>query len=179
MVGEIRDLEVGEIAVEAALTGHMVLSTLHTNDAPSTVTRLLNMGIEPFLVVGALSAVVAQRLCRRICTSCKEEDTETPKELLVSSGLTRESAEKVKIYRGKGCTVCGGTGYKGRVAIYEVLDVSPAVKELVLKNASAEEIKKQAIIEGMKTLRMSALTKMAEGTTTIEEVIANSGPDKF
>lgn len=178
MVGEIRDLEVAEIAVEAALTGHLVLSTLHTNDAPSTVTRLLNMGIEPFLVVGALNVVVAQRLCRRICDNCKVEQP-TSKEELMSCGFAASSAEKVKIYKGEGCEHCNNTGYKGRVAIYEVLDLTPAVKDLILRNASADELKKQGIKDGMKTLRMTALTKVAQGMTTLDEAVMNSSSDKF
>ncbi len=178
MVGEIRDLEVGEIAVEAALTGHLVLSTLHTNDAPSTVTRLLNMGIEPFLVVGSLNVVVAQRLCRKICMECREP-VEVPHEELIACGFAPSSAAKIKPHKGKGCEFCGGSGYKGRVAIYEVLEMTPLVKELVLKNASADEIKKQAIKDGMKTLRMSALTKVAQGLTTLDEAIVNSAADKF
>jgi type IV pilus assembly protein PilB len=178
MVGEIRDLEVGEIAVEAALTGHLVLSTLHTNDAPSTVTRLLNMGIEPFLVVGSLNVVVAQRLCRKICMECREP-VEVPIEELISCGFAPSSAAKIKPYKGKGCDFCGGTGYKGRVAIYEVLEMTPLVKELVLKHASADDIKKQAIKDGMKTLRMSALTKVAQGLTTLDEATVNSAADKF
>ncbi len=178
MVGEIRDLEVGEIAVEAALTGHLVLSTLHTNDAPSTVTRLLNMGIEPFLVVGSLNVVVAQRLCRRICTECRDV-ADVSKEELIACGIAPSSADKIKVYEGKGCEFCNDSGYKGRVAIYEVLDMTPAVKDLVLKNASADEIKKQAIKDGMKTLRMCALTKVAQGLTTLNEAIMNSASDKF
>ncbi|MBF0208566.1 MAG: Flp pilus assembly complex ATPase component TadA, partial [Oligoflexia bacterium] len=177
MVGEIRDLETGEIAVEAALTGHLVLSTLHTNDAPATITRLLNMGIEPFLITGALNVVVSQRLCRKICVQCKIRDESIKKEILVRSGLTPESAEKVQIYRGRGCSTCNGTGYKGRIAIYEVLPMTIAIRESILSNCSAEEIKKQAMNDGMKTLRMSALTKMALGMTTLEEVIANSAAD--
>lgn len=178
MVGEIRDLEVAEIAVEAALTGHLVLSTLHTNDAPSTVTRLLNMGIEPFLVVGALNVVVAQRLCRKICENCKEPQQVTREEL-VAIGFAGSSAEKIKPFHGKGCDHCNNTGYKGRVAIYEVMDITPAVKDLILRNASADEIKKQAIRDGMKTLRMSALTKVAQGQTTIDEAVTNSSSDRF
>lgn len=178
MVGEIRDFEVAEIAVEAALTGHLVLSTLHTNDAPSTITRLLNMGIEPFLVVGSLNVVVAQRLCRRICAECKELD-EVSVEELVSCGFAPSSASKVKVYKGAGCEYCSGLGYKGRVAIYEVMDITPRVKDLILKNSSADELKKLAIREGMKTLRMSALTKVAQGMTTIAEAITNSSADKF
>jgi type IV pilus assembly protein PilB len=178
MVGEIRDLEVAEIAVEAALTGHLVLSTLHTNDAPSTVTRLLNMGIEPFLVVGALNVIVAQRLCRKICEACKEPH-EVSKEELVSVGFAASSAEKIKVFKGKGCEVCSDTGYKGRLAIYEVMDITPSVKDLILRNSSADDIKKQAIKDGMKTLRMSALTKVAQGLTTIEEAVTNSSSDRF
>jgi type IV pilus assembly protein PilB len=178
MVGEIRDLEVGEIAVEAALTGHLVLSTLHTNDAPSTVTRLLNMGIEPFLVVAALNVVVAQRLCRKICMNCREV-ADVPKAELIACGIAPASAEKIKVYKGKGCEACNGTGYKGRVAIYEVLEMNPRIRELVLRNASADDIKRQAIKDGMKTLRMSALTKVAQGMTTIDEATGNSASDNL
>ncbi len=178
MVGEIRDLEVGEIAVEAALTGHLVLSTLHTNDAPATVTRLLNMGIEPFLVVAALNVVVAQRLCRKICINCREERQASADEL-IACGFAPASAEKIKVYKGKGCDICNGTGYKGRVAIYEVLAVTPKVRELILRNASSDEIKKQAIRDGMKTLRMCALTKVAQGLTTLEEAVSNSASDQL
>jgi type IV pilus assembly protein PilB len=178
MVGEIRDFEVGEIAVEAALTGHMVLSTLHTNDAASTITRLLNMGIEPFLVVAALNCVVAQRLLRKICTSCREA-VPTTKERLVQCGFAPSSAEKIKVYKGKGCDVCSGTGYKGRVAIYEVMPASPRIKDLILKHPSSDELKAQAIKDGMKTLRMTALTKVAQGLTTIEEALSNSASDNL
>ena len=178
MVGEIRDLEVGAIAVEAALTGHLVLSTLHTNDAPSAVTRLLNMGIEPFLVVGSLNMVVAQRLCRKVCVNCREID-DVPINYLVSCGIDKTSAQKVKIYKGKGCFLCNKTGYKGRVAIHEVMMMEANIRELVLKNASPDEIKKQAIKNGMRTLRMSALTKVVKGLTTLDEAIKNSSVDKF
>jgi type IV pilus assembly protein PilB len=178
MVGEIRDLEVGEIAVEAALTGHLVLSTLHTNDAPATVTRLLNMGIEPFLVVAALNVIVAQRLCRKICINCREERKALPEEL-IACGFAPASAEKIKVYQGKGCDICNNTGYKGRVAIYEVLQVTPKIRELILRNASADDIKKQAIRDGMKTLRMCALTKVAQGLTTLEEAVTNSASDQL
>ncbi len=178
MVGEIRDLEVGEIAVEAALTGHLVLSTLHTNDAPATITRILNMGIEPFLVVAALNVVVAQRLCRKICLNCREERKATPDEL-IAVGFAPASAEKIKVYHGKGCDVCNNTGYKGRVAIYEVLAMTPKVRELILRNASTDDIKRQAIRDGMKTLRMCALTKVAQGLTTIEEAVSNSASDQL
>ncbi len=178
MVGEIRDLEVGEIAVEAALTGHMVLSTLHTNDAPATVTRLLNMGIEPFLVVGSLNVVVAQRLCRRICVECKEL-ADTSIEELVACGIAPSSAGKIKVYRGKGCDYCNDTGYKGRVAIYEVMGMTTLLKEVILREGSADDIKRQAIKDGMKTLRMCALTKVAQGLTTLDEAVMNSSSDKL
>ena len=178
MVGEIRDLEVGEIAVEAALTGHLVLSTLHTNDAPSAVTRLLNMGIEPFLIVGSVNMVVAQRLCRKICVNCREVD-EVPISHLIHCGIEKTSAEKVKAYKGKGCFLCNNTGYKGRVAIHEVMMMDANIRELVLKNASSDEIKKQSIKNGMRTLRMSALTKVVKGLTTLDEAIKNSSVDKF
>lgn len=178
MVGEIRDGEVGEIAVEAALTGHMVLSTLHTNDAPSTITRLLNMDIEPFLVVAALNVIVAQRLLRKICTNCREI-VQVERELLISCGFAPSSADKIKVYKGKGCDMCSGTGYKGRIAIYEVMEATPKVRELILKNPSADELKAQAIKDGMKTLRMSALTKVAQGLTTIEEALSNSAADNL
>lgn len=178
MVGEIRDYEVGEIAVEAALTGHMVLSTLHTNDAPSTVTRLLNMGIEPFLVVAALNVVVAQRLLRKICMACREVD-DVSKQELVACGFAPASAEKIKVYKGRGCDACNGKGTKGRVAIYEVLEMTPRLRELVLRNASSDELKAAAIKEGFKTLRMSALTKVAQGQATLEEALANSASDNM
>ena len=176
MVGEIRDFEVGEIAVEAALTGHLVLSTLHTNDAPSTVTRLLNMGIEPFLVIAALNVIVAQRLCRKICMNCREELKISTTEL-IAAGFAPATAEKVKAFKGKGCDKCNQTGYKGRVAIYEVMTITPGVREAILKNASADELKLIAIKEGMKTLRMCALTKVAQGMTTLEEAVSNSAAD--
>lgn len=179
MVGEIRDQEVGEIAIEAALTGHMVLSTLHTNDAPSTVTRLLNMGIEPFLVTGALNVVVAQRLCRKICENCKEVDTSVSVDEIVACGVTPNSAKNLKVYHGKGCEFCEHSGYKGRVAIYEVLEMTAGARELVLKHCSSDDLKKQAIADGMKTLRMSALTKVAEGVTTLAEAVKNSSIDKL
>lgn len=178
MVGEIRDLEVGEIAVEAALTGHLVLSTLHTNDAPSTITRLLNMGIEPFLVVAALNVIVAQRLCRKICVHCKEQIKVSTEEL-ISVGFAPTSAEKIKVFKGKGCDKCGHTGYKGRVAIYEVLSMSQKIRDLILRNASSDEIKAQAIKDGMKTLRMCALTKVAQGLTTLEEATSNTASDNI
>jgi type IV pilus assembly protein PilB len=179
MVGEIRDHEVGEIAVEAALTGHLVLSTMHTNDAPSTISRLINMGIEPFLIVASLNVIVAQRLCRKICQGCKEVDASVTQDALIACGLSLNSASKIRVLRGRGCQVCNQTGYKGRVAIYEVLEVSSLIKEILLRGGSTDEIKRQAIKEGMKTLRMCALTKVAQGLTTLDEAISNSASDKL
>jgi len=170
MVGEIRDFETAEIGVKAALTGHLVLSTLHTNDAPGTVSRLLNMGIEPFLVSSAVVLILAQRLARRICAQCKTEEP-IPPQALIKVGFSEEEAQKIKCYKGKGCPTCNNTGYKGRVALYEVMLVKDEIKELILEGASAAEIKKTAIRLGMKTLRMSGLTKIAEGVTTTEEVL--------
>ena len=171
LVGEIRDYETAEVAVQAALTGHLVLSTLHTNDAPSTITRLMNMGIEPFLIASSTNTIVAQRLPRTICPSCKVEQA-VPKEKLISLGLSAEDAARIKCYRGQGCSKCNNTGYKGRIAIYEVLDVSPTIKEMVLSGATVIDLKRQAVKEGMKTLRMAALTKMAEGKTSLEEALS-------
>jgi type IV pilus assembly protein PilB len=170
MVGEIRDFETAEIAVKAALTGHLVLSTLHTNDAPSTVNRLLNMGVEPFLVSSSVILIVAQRLARRICAKCKEEES-IPAPALVKIGFPQEEAGRIKCYKGKGCQVCNGSGYKGRVALYEVMPISDEIKELILEGASADELKKASIRLGMKTLRMSGLTKVMEGITSVEEVL--------
>jgi type IV pilus assembly protein PilB len=170
MVGEIRDFETAEIAVKAALTGHLVLSTLHTNDAPSTISRLLNMGVEPFLVSASVLLILAQRLARKVCQKCKEvEDIPVP--ALVKIGFSEEEAKKVKCYKGKGCPSCNDTGYKGRIALYEVMPVKEEIKELVLEGASAGEIKSTAVKLGMKTLRMSGLTKLKEGVTSIEEVL--------
>ncbi len=169
MVGEIRDFETAEIAVKAALTGHLVLSTLHTNDAPSSVTRLLNMGIEPFLVSASAILIMAQRLARKICTQCKQEEN-IPVSALVNIGFSEEEAKVVKCCKGKGCPACNGSGYKGRIALYEVMPVGSEIKEMVLEGASADEIKKTAIRLGMKNLRMSGLTKIKEGITSMEEV---------
>ncbi len=177
MVGEIRDFETAEIAVKAALTGHLVLSTLHTNDAPSTISRLLNMGIESFLVTSSLNVVLAQRLGRRICSNCKEEIDIEP-EKLVALGIAPDVLdEEYHIYKGRGCDMCNGTGYKGRVAFYEILKMDDAVKEAVLNGASSMELKQMAIESGFKTMRMSACDRLLEGVTTIEEVIRNTAPD--
>ena len=171
LVGEIRDYETAEIAVQAALTGHLVLSTLHTNDSASTITRLMNMGLEPFLVVASVNTIVAQRLLRTICQKCIEPFS-VPPEKLIKLGFPAGSVDRVKPMHGKGCNSCNKSGYKGRVAIYEVLDFSPTLKEMVLKGATAIELKNNAIKEGMKTLRMAALTKMAEGVTSLEEALS-------
>jgi type IV pilus assembly protein PilB len=170
LVGEIRDFETAEIAVKAALTGHLVLSTLHTNDAPSSVSRLLNMGIEPFLVSSSVILIAAQRLTRKICTDCKEEE-KIPVPALINLGFSEEEAKTVKCYKGKGCPACSGSGYKGRLALYEIMPVGPEIKEMILEGASADELKKTAVRLGMKTLRMSGLTKVKDGTTSIEEVM--------
>jgi len=177
MVGEIRDFETAEIAVKAALTGHMVLSTLHTNDAPSTINRLLNMGIEPFLVASSVNAIVAQRLARRVCGECREQDTETLREALVAAGLSEDEAKGTKPMRGRGCNNCSNTGYRGRVALYEVMRVGEELKEFILNGASATEIKREAIRLGMLTLRRSALNKFKEGVTTLSEVHRVSAAD--
>jgi len=176
MVGEIRDFETAEIAIKAALTGHMVLSTLHTNDAPSTINRLLNMGIEPFLVASATNLILAQRLARRICPRCKEE-VKVPAKALVDLGVPEEEVGGIRIFKGRGCDNCLGTGYKGRIALYEVMPVGDEIKELILVGASANEIKKEAIRLGMLSLRQSGILRMKEGITTIEEVIRTTAPD--
>src|SRR5687768_75832 len=170
LVGEIRDFETAEIAVKAALTGHLVLSTLHTNDAPSTINRLMNMGIEPFLVASSLNLVCAQRLVRRVCTNCKIED-DVPPPALEQIGFTSDLAAKVKPKKGKGCEKCNKTGYKGRVGLYEVMEITDELRELILVGASALELRRKAIEEGMITLRGSGLRKITEGVTTIEEVL--------
>ncbi len=173
LVGEIRDYETAEVAVQAALTGHLVLSTLHTNDAPSTIVRLSNMGIEPFLVTAAVNTIVAQRLLRMVCPKCKVE-APIPTTKLMELGFSSDEAARVRPVRGQGCANCNKTGYKGRVAIYEVMDFSQNLKEMVLRGSTIIEIRKQAIKEGLKTLRMSALTKVAIGTTTLEEALAST-----
>ena len=177
MVGEIRDFETAEISVKAALTGHMVLSTLHTNDAPSTINRLLNMGIEPFLVSSAVNCIVAQRLARRICAECVADDPEVDMEQVSSAGLTDEEIKGYKALKGQGCGSCSDTGFRGRVAIYEVMVMTDSLKEFVLNGASGAEIKREAIRGGMVTLRRSALNMMLEGITTISEVYRVSAAD--
>jgi type IV pilus assembly protein PilB len=169
LVGEIRDFETAEIAIKAALTGHLVLSTLHTNDAPSTINRLMNMGIEPFLVASSVHLICAQRLVRRICANCKIEEPHAP-EALVQAGFTPDEAKKVIPKKGSGCEKCNNTGYKGRVGLYEVMEIGEELRELILIGASGLELRRKAVEEGMITLRRSGLHKVMEGVTTIEEV---------
>jgi len=170
LVGEIRDFETAEIAIKAALTGHLVLSTLHTNDAPSTISRLMNMGIEPFLVATSVNLIQAQRLIRRVCKDCKHEQ-QTPVEALVEVGFKAEEARALKTYKGKGCSTCNNTGYKGRIGLYEVMEITDEIRELILIGASALELRKKAIDDGMITLRESGLSKIRLGVTTVEEVV--------
>jgi type IV pilus assembly protein PilB len=169
MVGEIRDIETGGIAIKAALTGHLVLSTLHTNDAPSTITRLIDMGLEPFNVAAALNCVTAQRLVRRICSHCKEE-AKYPDEYLEAGGIRGQDAS-MTFYKGKGCDKCGGSGYKGRAGLYEVMSMSTELRKLIMHGASSDELRDQGLREGMLTLRMDGMKKVSRGVTTLEEVI--------
>jgi len=170
LVGEIRDFETAEIAVKAALTGHLVLSTLHTNDAPSTVSRLMNMGIEPFLVATSVNLICAQRLVRRICVACKEP-LPVPEQTLTDAGYRPDEVKTTQVFHGRGCTTCNNTGYKGRVGLYEVMEINDDLRELILVGASSLELKKKALEMGMITLRRSGLVKMASGQTTMEEVL--------
>jgi len=170
MVGEIRDFETAEIAVKAALTGHLVLSTLHTNDAPSTITRLINMGIEPFLISSSVLLVVAQRLVRKLCPNCKRQET-VSKETLLKLGFTEAEIENLNVYGPVGCSECNLTGYKGRIALYEVMPITDEIKELILTGATSLDIKRQAVKEGMFTLRRSGLHKIMQGITSIKEVL--------
>jgi type IV pilus assembly protein PilB len=170
MVGEIRDYETAEIAIKAALTGHLVLSTLHTNDAPSTINRLLNMGVEPFLVSASTNVILAQRLARRICSACKEV-VQVPPQALVNIGFSPEEAKTITSYKGKGCTNCSETGYKGRVALYEVMVIRENIKEAILQGASISELRELGRRNAMKTLREAGLQKIREGLTNLEEVL--------
>lgn len=170
LVGEIRDFETAEIAIKAALTGHLVLSTLHTNDAPSTISRMVNMGIEPFLVATSVNIIQAQRLIRKICKDCKEE-IHVPVEGYLEIGFSAEDAATMKAYKGKGCAVCNNTGYKGRIGLYEVMEITDELRELIIIGASAIELRRKAVDLGMITLRGSGLHKLREGITTIEEVV--------
>jgi type IV pilus assembly protein PilB len=176
MIGEIRDFETAEIGVKAALTGHLVLSTLHTNDAPSTINRLLNMGIEPFLVASAVNLITAQRLGRRVCSECKQPE-EVPKQALIDAGVSPEEVDEFVCYKGEGCPICNGTGYKGRVGIYQVMPMFEEIRELVLAGANTAEIKRESMRLGVKTMRQSALTKLKEGATSFEEVLRSTVAD--
>ena len=176
MVGEVRDFETAEIAIKAALTGHLVLSTLHTNDAPSTINRLLNMGVEPFLVASSVNLILAQRLARVICNNC-HGPVELPPQALLDIGVAREDISTFTCFQGVGCPQCNGTGYRGRIALYEVMPISEELRDLVLNGASAAEIKRTAVSLGMKTLRQSAISKLKEGVTTVAEVVRVTMPD--
>ncbi len=177
MVGEIRDFETAQIAVQAALTGHLVLSTVHTNDAPGTITRLIDMGIEPFLISSAVILILAQRLVRKICMDCREPIKVHP-QLLIDLGIPPDEVKSFQVFKGRGCAICNGTGYKGRIGLYEVMPMKEEIKELVLARASTSEIKKEAIRLGMKTLRQSGISKIKEGVTTIEEVLRSTIEDR-
>ena len=177
MVGEIRDFETAQIAVQAALTGHLVLSTVHTNDAPGTISRLIDMGIEPFLISSAIVLILAQRLIRKVCMECREPVKVHP-QLLIDLGIPPDEVKSFPVYKGKGCSLCNNTGYKGRVGLYEVMPMREEVKELVLSRASTSEVKKEAIRLGMKTLRQSGIAKIKEGVTTIEEVLRSTIEDR-
>jgi type IV pilus assembly protein PilB len=170
MIGEIRDFETAEIAIKAALTGHMVLSTLHTNDAPATINRLLNMGIEPFLVASAVNLITAQRLARRVCGECKQPEA-IPVQALIDAGVSPDEAPSYVCMRGKGCPACNNTGYKGRVGFYQVMPMREEIKELILNGANTAEIKRESMRIGIKTMRQSGLTKLKEGVTSFEEVL--------
>jgi type IV pilus assembly protein PilB len=176
MIGEIRDFETAEIGIKAALTGHLVLSTLHTNDAPSTITRLLNMGVEPFLVTAAVQLVQAQRLVRKVCANCKQP-LPTPKDELKALGATDAEIDTAACARGVGCQTCSMSGYKGRVALYEVMPFTDPLKELVLQGAAAVEIKAEAVRRGMRSLRMSGIRKICQGVTSVEEVARITASD--
>ncbi len=177
MVGEIRDLETAEISIKAALTGHMVLSTLHTNNAPETISRLLNMGVESFNLVSALTCVTAQRLMRRICERCRVVDEAVTPQIMIELGIHPQYADKVKAYKGAGCAACGNTGNKGRVAVHEVLKLTDSVREAILANEPAMRIKRIAMVAGMRSLRQSALNKMAQGISDVQEVIKTTASD--
>jgi type IV pilus assembly protein PilB len=179
MIGEIRDFETAEIGIKAALTGHLVLSTLHTNDAPGTVSRLLNMGIEPFLVTASLNLILAQRLCRRLCNACKKPAEGVDDQALIDAGVPPEKIGTFTLFQKNGCRECNDRGYRGRVAVYEVMPFWDGLKELVINGGSAAELKQEAIRLGMSSLRMSALAKMMAGVTTLDEVVGNTAPDRF
>jgi type IV pilus assembly protein PilB len=178
MVGEIRDLDTGSIAVKAALTGHLVLSTLHTNDAPSAIGRMIDMGVEPFLVASSVNLILAQRLVRKVCNACKVPLT-LSQEVLKELQLAPGQAATASFAEGQGCVECNNTGYRGRQGVYEVMPMTPAIREMVLERASANEIKRLAIEQGMLTLRRDALEKLKRGMTTVEEVLKETAADQF
>ncbi|PLX85720.1 MAG: type IV-A pilus assembly ATPase PilB [Desulfuromonas sp.] len=177
MIGEIRDFETAEIGVKAALTGHMVLSTLHTNDAPSTINRLLNMGVEPFLVASAVNLITAQRLARRVCSECKVVD-EIPQQALIDAGVPADEVDELVCYKGEGCSICSNTGHKGRVGIYQVMPMFEELREMVLAGANTAEIKRESMRLGVKTMRQSALSKLREGVVSFEEVLRSTIADE-
>ena len=178
MVGEVRDLETAQIAIKAALTGHLVLSTLHTNDCPATVDRLINMGVEPFLLTSSINLILAQRLVRRICEQCKEP-VQLRSELLINLGVDpADLGAGFPTFHGRGCNNCGNTGYRGRLAVYEVMVMRDELRELILKGVSAMELKRAAVKLGLSTLRMSALQKVREGLTTVDETLRVTDTDK-
>src|SRR5439155_16039967 len=173
LIGEIRDFEPGEIAIKAAMTGHLVLASVHTNDAPSTINRLLNMGIEPFLVASSVILVIAQRLCRRICKDCRVPDPSVTPEILRMAGASRANEEEfanMTPMKGKGCTNCSNKGYKGRVALYQIMPITEDVRLAILRGASTDDLKKMSIEQSVKTIRMSGITKVCQGITTLKEV---------
>ena len=173
LIGEIRDFETGEIAIKAAMTGHLVLASVHTNDAPSTINRLLNMGIEPFLVASSVILVIAQRLCRRICKDCKEPDPTVTPDILRMAGASRANEKEFATMtpmRGKGCTTCNNKGYKGRLALYQIMPITEEMRAFILRGAGTDEIKKLSIEQGVKTIRVSGITKVCQGITTLKEV---------
>jgi type IV pilus assembly protein PilB len=170
LVGEVRDFETAEVAIKAAMTGHLVLSTLHTNDAPSSINRLMNMGIEPFLVASSVHLVAAQRLVRRICTNCKEPH-DVPQQALTTIGFEKNEVKALQLFRGRGCDTCSGTGYKGRVGLYEAMEIDDDIRELILSGGSAYELREKALENGMISLRESGLQKIRDGVSTLEEVM--------
>jgi type IV pilus assembly protein PilB len=177
MVGEIRDFETAQIAIQAALTGHLVLSTVHTNDAAGTIGRLIDMGVEPFLIASAVILILAQRLIRKICNECKEQIQVHP-QLLIDLGIPPDEVKTFPVFKGKGCPICSNTGYKGRLGLYEVMPLKEEIKELILSRASTSEIKKEAIRLGMKTLRQSGIHKVRTGATTIDEILRATMEDR-
>jgi type IV pilus assembly protein PilB len=178
MVGEIRDLETAGIATKAALTGHLVLSTLHTNDAPSAIGRLVDMGIQPFLVSSSINLIIAQRLLRRVCVNCKRPVVLTD-ELLAELQMTREDAAAAKVVEGEGCVECNNTGYRGRAGVYEVMNVTPELRDLILQRGSAIDMKRSAVRSGMLTLRRDALEKLKRGVTSVAEVLKETAVDQL